>query len=53
MVPLKKIMTFKSPTRLHLQKTRFDRTMFLSKPNKLPQERNSCLTSFPRYSGSL
>jgi len=39
MIPLKKMMViFKSPTRLHLQKTRFDRTMSPSKSNKLPQE---------------
>jgi len=48
------MVTFKSPTRLHLQKTRFDKTelirMSLSKPNKLPQGRNSYLISFPRYS---
>jgi len=29
-------MTFKNPTRLYLQKTRFDWTMSPSKPNKLP-----------------
>jgi len=55
MVPFKKmIVTFKSPMRLHLQKIRFDRTMSPpppSKPNKLPQERNSYLILFPRYSG--
>jgi len=33
---IKMIVTFKSPTRLHLQKTRFDWTMSSSKPNKLP-----------------
>jgi len=43
------MMTFKNPTRLHLYKTRFDKTMSLSKPNKLPQERNSYLISFPRW----
>jgi len=53
MVPFKKMMvTFKSLTRLHLQKTHtFDRTMFPSKPNKLPQEWNSYLISYSRYSG--
>jgi len=50
MVPFKK-MTFKSSTRLHLQKTCFDMTMSPSKPNKLPQEHNSYFISFPRYSG--
>jgi len=51
MVLFKKMMvTFKSPTRLHLQKTRFDKTMSPSKPNKLPQEQNSYLISFSRYS---
>jgi len=43
-------MIFKSPTRLHLQKTRFDRTMSL-KSNKLPQKRNLYLIFFPRYLG--
>jgi len=37
MVLLKK-MTFKSPTRFHLQKTHFDKTIFPSKSKKLPQE---------------
>jgi len=49
MVPLKKmIVTSKSPTRLNLQKTHFDRTS-PSKPNKLPQERNLYLILFLRY----
>jgi len=38
-------------TRLYLQKTRFNRTMFPSKPNKLSQEWNLYLISFPKYSG--
>jgi len=41
----KMMMIFKSSTRLHLQKTRFDRTIFPSKPKKLSQERNSYLIS--------
>jgi len=41
---------FKITTYFYLQKIRFDRTMSLSKSNKLPQERNSYLISFPRYS---
>jgi len=33
-----------------LTEIRFDKTIFPSKLNKLPQERNSYLISFPKYS---